>query len=49
MDSGVVSLVASLQVATLWDSEKYGWYVEGFDRSKFVEMMEKRVKVFGPD
>ncbi|EPS43061.1 hypothetical protein H072_2861 [Dactylellina haptotyla CBS 200.50] len=40
------SFVTILQLAALWQKEKYAWYIDGFKQGCFPEMMERRNKVF---
>ncbi|EWC46261.1 hypothetical protein DRE_04432 [Drechslerella stenobrocha 248] len=47
IDKEMASMVAVLQLAALWDPNRYSWYVEDYKCSRFVQAIAKRVKVLG--
>ncbi|KAK6529151.1 hypothetical protein TWF694_004363 [Orbilia ellipsospora] len=47
LDRDTISFITILQLAALWDEDKYKWYINGFEKGEFTKMMEKRVKAFG--
>ncbi|KAK6334094.1 hypothetical protein TWF696_002596 [Orbilia brochopaga] len=45
-DREALSLIAILQLATLWDEQNYSGYTKDNEKSQFVDIIQKRVKAF---